>query len=78
MRKQKYKFVEQNIEMIRTLTKDGYVSGKLLVYYNIYKTYMDIKSGSKTNRYIIVANETRSSVTTVRRAVSDMKSYVKD
>lgn len=75
---QKYKFVEQNIDMLRTLTKDGYVSGKLLIYYNIYKTYSGVKSGSKTNRYSIVAKETRSSVTTVRRAVSDMKSYVKN
>lgn len=75
---QKYKFVEQNIEMFRTLTKNGYVSSKLLMYYHIYKAYMSVKSESKINRYNIVAKETKSSLTTVRRAVSDMKKYVKD
>lgn len=73
---QKHKFIEQNIDMLRTLTKNGYVSSKLLMYYNIYKNYMSVKSQSKINRYQTVAKETRQSVTTVRRAVSDMKKYV--
>lgn len=73
---QKHKFVEQNIDMLRTLTKNGYVSSKLLMYYNIYKNYMSVKNASKINRYQTVAKETRQSVTTVRRAVSDMKKYV--
>jgi hypothetical protein len=73
---QKYKFVEKNIDMLRTLTKNGYVSPNLLVYYNIYKTYMSVKDSSKMYRYSIVAKETRSSVTTVRRAVAEMKTYI--
>lgn len=73
---QKYKFVEQNIDMLRTLTKNGYVSSKLLMYYNIYITYMSIKNESKITRYKTVAKETRNSTTTVRRAVADMKKYV--
>ena len=75
---QKYKFVENNIEMLRKLTKNGYVSSKLLIYYNIYSTYMSIKNESKINRYQTVAKETGQSVMTVRRAVYDMKKYVKD
>jgi hypothetical protein len=75
---QKYKFVEKNIDMLRTLTKNGYVSPKLLLYYQIYNIYMKVKNESKINRYKTVANETRSSVGTVRRAVAEMKSYVRD
>lgn len=75
---QKFKFVEQNIDMLRTLTKNGYVSSKLLMYYNIYKTYMSVKNESKINRYLTVAKEFKQSTTTVRRAVSDMKKYVRD
>lgn len=75
---QKYKFVEKNIDMLRTLTKNGYVSYTLLQYYNIYKSYMSIKNKTKINRYKDVAKETRASVTTVRRAVAEMKSYVRD
>lgn len=75
---QKYKFVEQNIDMLRTLTKNGYVSHKLLMYYNIYKTYMSVKNESKINRYLTVAKEFKQSTTTVRRAVAEMKSYVRD
>lgn len=75
---QKYKFVENNIDMLRTLTINGYVSPTLLMYYNIYKSYMNIKNQTKINRYKTVALETRSSVTTVRRAVAEMKKYVKN
>ena len=75
---QKYKFVENNIDMFRKLTKLGYVSYKLLSYYDMYKRYMNIKNETKINRYTIVAKETRSSVMTVRRAVAEMKSYVRD
>ncbi len=75
---QKHKFVENNIDMLRTLTKNGYVSPTLLVYYQIYKSYMSVKDRSKLVRYKTVANETRSSVTTVRRAVADMKKYVRN
>lgn len=76
MRKQKHKFVEENIDMLRTLTKSGYVSPKLLQYYNIYINYMSVKNESYMKRYQTVAKETRQSVTTVRRAVSEMKMYV--
>lgn len=75
---QKYKFVEQNIDMLRTLTKYGYVSPKLLIYYNIYIVYMKVKDSSKINRYQTVAKETKSSIMTVRRAVSEMKMYVRN
>lgn len=75
---QKYKFVEKNIDMLRTLTKSGYVSPKLLAYYDIYKKYMSEKKPLKGDRYNIVAKENRLSVMTVRRAVSDMKKYVKN
>lgn len=75
---QKYKFVEKNIDMLRTLTKNGYVSHTLLQYYYIYKSYMSIKNETKINRYKTVAAETRASMTTVRRAVADMKKYVRD
>lgn len=73
---QKYKFVEKNIDMLRTLTKHGYVSPKLLQYYNMYKVYMNVKNESKINRYQTVAKETKQSITTVRRAVAEMKTYV--
>jgi len=75
---QKYKFVENNIDILRMLTKNGYVSSNLLVYYNIYKTYMSVKDSSKMYRYSIVAKETRSSLTTVRRAVAEMKTYIRN
>ena len=74
---QKYKFVEQNLDMLRKLTNNGYVSPKLLVYYHIYKAYMSVQDKSKMFRYGIVAKETKSSVATVRLAVRDMKQYVK-
>ena len=32
---QKHKFVENNIDMLKTLTKNGYVSPKLLSDYSI-------------------------------------------
>lgn len=73
---QKYKFVEANLEMLRKLTRNGYVSPKLLQYYNLYLNYMSIKNGQKINRYEIVSKETKQSVRTVRRAVSEMKSYI--
>lgn len=75
---QKHKFVEKNIEMLRKLTKNGYISPLLLCQYNIYKTYMSIKNTPKMSRYKMVADETKSSVMTVRRAITDMKKYVKD
>lgn len=75
---QKYKFVEKNIVMLRELTKNGYVSPKLIVYYHIYKSYMDVKKEPKMARYQIVSKEINTSVSTVRRAVSEMKKYVKD
>ncbi len=78
MRKQKYKFVEENIDMIRTLTKNGYVSPKLLAYYDIYISYMGVKDSSKINRYKIVAGLKKITSHTVRRAVTDMKKYVRD
>ena len=74
---QKYKFVEQNIKMLRKLTKEGYISTKLLVNYNIYKTYMTTK-GNYMERYNTVASEMNTSSRTVRRAVKDMKEYVSD
>lgn len=73
---QKYKFVEKNISMLRMLTKEGYVSPKLLSYYNIYLNYISIKNKQKMNKYEITAQETGNSIITVRRAVYDMKSYV--
>ena len=75
---QKHRFVSQNIDLLRKLVKAGYVSPKLLVYYDIYITYMGIKDSSKINRYKIVADLKRTTPHTVRRAVSDMKKYVKD
>ena len=73
---QKYKFVEANIEMLRKLTRNGYVSPKLLQYYNLYLNYMSIKNEPKISRYQKVAKETKQSVMTVRRAVAEMKSYI--
>lgn len=73
---QKYKFVEANLEMLRKLTRNGYVSPKLLQYYNLYLIYMGIKNEPKISRYQKVAKETKQSVMTVRRAVAEMKSYV--
>ena len=75
---QKYKFVSENIDLLRKLVKAGYVSPKLLVYYDIYITYMSVKDSSKINRYKIVADLKKTTSHTVRRAVSDMKKYVKD
>lgn len=75
---QKHRFVSENIDLLRKLTKAGYVSPKLLVYYDIYITYMSVKDSSKINRYKIVADLKRTTPHTVRRAVSDMKKYVKD
>ena len=73
---QKYKFVEDNIEMLRKLTRNGYVSPKLLQYYSLYLNYMSIKNEPKINRYNMVAKQTKQSVMTVRRAVAEMKMYV--
>lgn len=75
---QKYKFVENNINMLRKLTKEGYVSSKLLTDYNIYKLYMGIKGNRKLERYRIVANEMGFSTIKVRLAVAEMKKYVID
>ena len=75
---QKYKFVEKNIDMLRTLTKNGYVSPKLLSSYHIYKAYMSIKHPSKMERYRTVATELGSGVTIVRQSVAEMKRYIKD
>ena len=75
---QKHRFVSQNIDLLRKLVKAGYVSPKLLVYYDIYITYMSVKDSSKINRYKIVADLKKTTSHTVRRAVSDMKKYVKD
>ena len=74
---QKYKFVEQNIKMLQKLTKEGYISTKLLVNYQIYKAYMTTK-GTYMERYKMVATEMNTSSRTVRRAVKDMKEYVSD
>lgn len=74
---QKYKFVEQNMKMLRKLTKEGYISHRLLMNYQIYRTYMETK-GTYMERYKSVSLEMNTSTTTVRRAVSEMKSYVRD
>ena len=74
----KHKFVEKNMDMLRELTKKGYISPTLLQSYHIYKSYMSVKHPSKMERYKVVANETKSSVIKVRLAVADMKKYVKD
>ena len=75
---QKHKFVEKNIDMLKTLTKNGYVSPKLLNDYDIYKSYMSIKDPSKMKRYSIVAKENKRSVVNVRQSVYQMKKYVKE
>ena len=74
---QKHKFVEKNIDLLRKLTKNGYVSPKLLSDYSIYKSYMSIKNPSKMKRYTIVATENKRSVVNVRCSVREMKKYVK-
>jgi len=75
---QKHKFVEQNIDLLHKLTKNGYVSPKLLLYYDIYITYMSVKGDTMQRRYKIVADLKKITTHTVRRAVTDMKRYVKD
>lgn len=75
---QKYKFVEKNIDMIRTLTRNGYISPKLLTHYHVYNIYSKMKDASKMKRYQNVAKETGLTPYTVRRAISDMKAYVKN
>ena len=75
---QKHKFVEKNIDMLKTLTKNGYVSPKLLNDYDIYKSYMSIKDPSKMKRYSIVAKENKRSVVNVRQSVYQMKKYVRE
>lgn len=74
---QKHKFVELNFKMLQILTKNGYVSPKLLSDYNIYKSYMSVKNPSKMKRYDIVAKQNKRSVVNVRVSVRNMKSYVK-
>lgn len=73
---EKYRLIERNLKLIKQLTKDGYISPKLLLYYEIYIIYRTDKDSSKLERYKKIAHLTKSSVTTVRRAVADMKSYV--
>lgn len=73
---EKYRLIERNLKLIKQLTKDGYISPKLLLYYEIYIIYRTDKDSSKLERYKKIARLTKSSVTTVRRAVADMKSYV--
>lgn len=73
---EKYRLIERNLKLIKQLTKDGYISPKLLLYYEIYIIYRTDKDSSKLDRYKKIARLTKSSVTTVRRAVADMKSYV--
>ena len=75
---QKHKFVEKNIDMLKTLTKNGYVSPKLLNDYDIYKSYMSIKDPSKMKRYSIVAKDNKRSVVNVRQSVYQMKKYVRE
>jgi len=75
---QKFKFVEKNIDMLKTLTKNGYVSPKLLNDYDIYKSYMNTKDPSKMKRYSIVAKENKRSVVNVRQSVYQMKKYVRE
>jgi len=60
------------------LTKNGYVSPKLLNDYDIYKSYMNIKDPSKMKRYSIVAKDNKRSVVNVRQSVYQMKKYVKE
>jgi len=73
---QQYKFVQNNISMLQKLMKQGYISPKLLVYYDIFQTYQTIKEKSRINRYKIVAEMKGQSTSTVRRAVYEMKKYV--
>ena len=75
---QKYKFVEKNFSMLKKLTEKGYVSPKLLEYYNIYLTYVGIKDNSRLRRYKTVAEIKKVSQHTVRRAVCEMKRYIRD
>lgn len=73
---QQHKFIEQNIKLIRHLTRMGFISPKLLTYYDIFLEYQKIKNKSRINRYSQVAKIKRQSVSTVRRAVYEMKKYV--
>lgn len=74
---QKYKFVEKNIDTLRDLVKSGYASSTLMTYYDLYIAYTKTKDPSKIKRYQTVARQTSSSITTVRRAVREMKMYVR-
>lgn len=76
MKIQQHKFVANNLSLLQNLTRNGFVSTKLLTYYDIYLTYMSTKDSSKMKRYKLVSEIKKTTPQTVRRAVYEMKKYV--
>lgn len=71
----KHEYIKAHIKIVHQLVKSGDVSCKILSDYNIYQVYVGYKGiVSKMERYQFVADDLKTSVQQVMRAVKSMES----
>jgi hypothetical protein len=70
-----HELIQDNLEVVRRLIKIGAVPPTYLTYLNIYVVFVDCKKlGSKRKREFYTADVTKTSVSTVQRAIKVMES----
>lgn len=74
---QVYHFFKENNEIITKLTREGYMSLKHLSFFDIYEQYLRTPGKYKNDRYEEVAVKNNCSLSTVRRAIGEMKRHIR-
>lgn len=73
----KHEFINKNISVLHRLFRSGDINGKVMAEYKIYQIYKGYSSvSSKMERYQFVADDARTSVQIVMRAVKNMESSI--
>ncbi|MNL65218.1 hypothetical protein D3C87_1895200 [compost metagenome] len=69
-----HEFISKNIEVVRVCVKSGMVPPTYLTYLQIYSVYTSCKQlGSKRKRHFYTADVTKTSLSTVIRAIKIME-----
>jgi len=73
-----HQYYLKNKKKLKELTRLGYASTKMTVYFKLYQDFLKCKKPhlTKMDRYQITADDNRTSVMTVMRAVREMESEV--
>lgn len=74
---QVYHFFKENKNIIDKLTREGYMSLKFKSFFDIYELYLNTPGQYKNDRYNDVAVIKNCSLSTVRRAIGEMKRHIR-